>query len=321
MEKRILIIRFSSLGDVVLIHPVIKKLYDNGYKVDLLTKKQYKKIFAFNPYINNIIFPENFKNLFQILQKIKENNYFKIIDLHKNLRTALIRLFFFNKTIAYNKYRFRRFLLLHFKLNFLKNNSVIENYLNTLQHLKLNISKKDIEYKIFHKETAPAKKVLKKYMVVIAPFAGHFTKEWAYYEDLIKILCKKYYIIILGEAKEYPCAEKYYQKNVINLCGKLDFNEMVYIINKSKLLITNDSGIMHLGAGTETPIISIFGSTVKELGFVPKRKNIIMIENSNLKCRPCHYHGRNKCPEKHFKCMKDISVEKVIENVKKFAKI
>ena len=320
-KKKILIIRFSSLGDVILVHPAIRKLYDNGYEVDLLIKEQYKKIFTYNPYINNILLLENYRNLFQILRKIEKNNYYRILDLHNNLRTGFIKLFFFYKIITYKKYRFRRFLLLHFNINFLKNNSVTKNYVKSLQNLGLNITKKDTEYRIFFKETKNAKRLLKKNMIVIAPFAKHLTKEWVYYEELIKNLNRKNNIIIIGEAEEYSRAKKFNQKNVFNLCGKLDLNEIVYIINKSKLLITNDSGIMHLGAGTETLIVSIFGSTVKEFGFIPLRKNVIIVENNSLECRPCDYHGKDSCPKKHFKCMRDISNEKVLNNVRKFIKI
>ncbi len=324
-RKKVLIMRFSSLGDVVLVHPVIKKLFDNGYKVDLLTKKKYKKLFEYNPCINEILILEEDKNLFNIVKKIKTNNYYKILDLHRNLRTAYIKFFFFYKTITYKKYFFRRYLLFHFKINFLKGNSVIMNYLGTLGKLGLQINKKDLEYSIYTGKPPGwgerVKKILKKKMITIAPFAGHYTKEWVYYKELIDILGKKYNIIVIGEQMDSHRAEGFNQKNLFNLCGKLDLIQITQIISKSKLLITNDSGIMHLGCGTGRPVISIFGSTVREFGFMPLRKNTVIIENDLIKCRPCHYHGRVLCPEEHFKCMREITIDRVLDDVRKYIKI
>ncbi len=320
-RKKILIIRFSSFGDVILIHPVIKKLYKSGYDVDLLTKKRYAELFHYNPYVKSLFVLEDYKSLFQLGKKIKQQNYFKILDLHKNLRTSLLKMFFFKDVLTYKKYRFKRFLLIYFKINLLKNNFVIKNYLEPLKKLNILLSERDCNYKIFFRESKKIKAFRKKNFIVISPFAKYYTKNWVYYQDLIKILRKKINIIIIGEKKHYNRAEKWKHKNVFNLCGKLNFNDIVYLINLSRLLITNDSGIMHLGAGTKIPLISIFGSTTGGFGFIPLRRKCIILENKNLHCRPCHYHGKNACPKVHFKCMKDISVEIVLKNVKKFIKI
>ena len=92
-KEKILIIRFSSLGDVILVHPVIKKLSNSNYIVHLLTLKEYSEIFKFNPFLNKIItFDKKNETLFQLIKKIKQENYYKIIDLQKNLRS----IFFMN---------------------------------------------------------------------------------------------------------------------------------------------------------------------------------------------------------------------------------
>lgn len=320
-RKRILIIRFSSLGDVVLTAPVINKLAQSGYQVDMLTKKKYEEILKYNPGLNKILVLENFRNLFQLVKVIRMNNYYRICDLHKNLRTAFIKLFFFHKTITYKKYRIRRLLLLYFKINFLRNNSVITNYLKVLSKLGITIRERDTAYKIKVPMQKEIKKILKKNMITIAPFARHGTKEWPYYQELIEQLSKKYPVSIIGERKDYMRAQKFSIKNTANLCGRLDMAGIVTLINRSKLLITNDSGLMHIGAGTNTPVIVLLGSTVREFGFMPQRKNIIIMENNKLICRPCDFHGEKSCPRGHFKCMKDISTGAVLTNAGKFIKI
>lgn len=320
-----MIIRFSSLGDVILISPVIKKLFVSGYEVDVLTKKKYNEILKLNPEITNILLLDDYKSLWALIKIIKSKNYYRIIDLHRNLRTFIIKLFFSFKTIVYKKYRLRRFFLVRFKLNFLKSNSVIKNYLNSLTKLNIVIKSNDYFYKLKYEIKNISRNIQlllkKKNIITIAPFAYHLTKEWVYYPGLIQLLKKKNTIIIIGEEKDYQKANVWKEKNVINLCGRLNFNEMIALIDKSKLLVCNDSGIMHLGAGTKTPIISFFGSTVKEFGFTPLRKGVYIIEDKLVRCRPCDYHGKSRCPKKHFSCMKNITIEKVLSYAKRYIKV
>jgi len=320
-KEKILIIRFSSLGDVILVHPVIKKLSNSNYIVHLLTLKEYSEIFKFNPFLNKIItFDKKNETLFQLIKKIKQENYYKIIDLQKNLRSILIKFFFLKKIISYKKYKFRRFLLVFFKINLLKKNYVIKNYLETLKKLKIKITEKDFNYEVFS---------LKKYLIktknkiiAIAPYAKWQTKIWPYFDKLVEVLSKKYLIVILGskEDKERKIFKFENNKNVLDLTGKVSILETAGILKQSNLLVTNDSGIMHLGFGCSIPILIILGSTTKEFGFIPKGKNIFIIENKNLKCRPCDYHGKNKCPKSHFKCMKDIKLNFVLKKIEKILK-
>ncbi len=324
-KEKILIIRFSSLGDVVLVHPVIRKLYNAGFEVHFLTQKEYIHLFTQNPYVNKIIpFNKRKDSLWKIIKIIKKENYYRIIDLQKNLRSIFILFYFFNKSFVYKKYKFRRWLLVHFKINLLKNNSVIKNYLNVLKKLNIKISSRDYNYTISTSLNIANKiksllKNKRKKIISIAPVAKWETKIWWGYAKLIEILSKKFFIVLLGTKEEQKRINLLIKnpKNVLNLAGKLNLLEIVEVIKNSSILITNDSGIMHLGAGTDTPLIAIFGSTVKEFGFVPLRKNVIIIESNNVKCRPCDYHGRNKCPKSHFKCMKNISVETVLNKIKK----
>jgi len=326
-KEKILIIRFSSLGDVVLVYPVIKKLHNTGFEVHIVTQKEYVSLFTSNPFINKIIaFDKNNDSLGKIIKIIKKENYFKIIDLQKNLRSLFIRICFWGKTIAYKKYKFKRWLLVNFKINLLKNNSVIKNYLGVLKKFGIKVTSKDYNYAIFTSEKAKKKiKTLlktRKKIISIAPMSKWQTKIWWGYPELIRILSKNFFIVILGTKEEYSKIKLLINssKNVLNLAGKLGLQEIVEVIRRSIILITNDSGIMHLGAGTDTPVVAIFGSTVKEFGFMPLKKNVFIIEDNSVKCRPCDYHGKDRCPKSHFKCMKNISVEDVLKKVEKILK-
>lgn len=320
MRKKILIIRFSSLGDVILVHPVIRKLSDKGFHVDLLTKRNYSSLFKNNPYIKYIKILEDYKNILQLINQIRTERYFKIIDLHKNLRSTIIKFFFLFRSITYKKYRMRRILFRYFKLNLLKRNNVIKNYLNTLIKLNISYTGKDLEYRVHYKMDNTVRKYLKKNLVIISPFTKYYTKEWPYYKDLLIYLIKYNTVVIIGEKKDYQRIPLKHNR-VINLCGKLNLTQITALIDKSKLLISNDSGIMHLGAGTKTPVLSFFGSTVKEFGFQISGKNRIIIENNNISCRPCHFHGRYNCPKKHFQCMRSLELKDVLKYVRKYTKI
>ncbi|MBN1899065.1 MAG: glycosyltransferase family 9 protein [Spirochaetes bacterium] len=322
-KEKILIIRLSSLGDVALVHPVIKKLHQKGHRIDLLTQKEYAPLFQANPFLEKIMAWDKKKgNFSRVIKLVKDQKYDMIIDLQKNLRTFWLRIFFPGRSVTLKKYKFRRWLLINFKINFLNKNSVVKNYLATLTKLGYRTSAQDAGYEIFSlPETAKkVKKLFKKgkRFITVAPMAKWETKIWWGYKELVSMLSKKFPVLLLGTEEEAVRMKKWVTgKNIFNLAGKLGILEMVEVIRQSSLLITNDSGIMHLGAGTETPLIAIFGCTTRGLGFFPLRDNVRIIEVDQLRCRPCDYHGKDKCPRKHFKCMKNISVEMVLDQVRR----
>jgi heptosyltransferase-2 len=91
--------------------------------------------------------------------------------------------------------------------------------------------------------------------------------------------------------------------------------ESIVLIQKSNIILSNDSAPMHISALFSKPQVAIFGGTTPQLGFAPLSPNALVIENEKLKCRPCSHIGRAKCPKKHFKCMKEITAEMVYENL------
>ena len=107
------------------------------------------------------------------------------------------------------------------------------------------------------------------------------------------------------------------QHPYIDLCGKTSLRELATVISQCSLFITNDSGPMHIAAALQVPLVAIFGSTTKELGFTPYGTNNRIVE-VNLPCRPCSSHGKKRCPKEHFKCMRDISSEAVMLETKFF---
>jgi heptosyltransferase-2 len=154
--------------------------------------------------------------------------------------------------------------------------------------------------------------------VCLAPGAGFFTKRWPpeYYRQLI-CLIKAHLnlkIVILGGSGDTAIGEQLsHSDDVFNFCGKWNLLECAVIMSKGLAVVSNDTGLMHIATAVQKPVVAIFGSSVVEWGFAPFRSEHILVEQSNLICRPCSHIGRHECPQKHFRCMMEISPARVFE--------
>jgi len=335
--KKILIIRLSSIGDIVLTTPVIrllKKKYPDC-QIDFVIKDQFKTLLADHPLIHQLyIFKKHCKShsLKKIKQKIIRQKYDLIIDLHKNFRSFYLT---FNcqagKIVRYQKFSLRRFFLVKFKVNFFK--QIIPVYLRYLIPLhQFGITYDGLGLDIYLRpETEQS--IRTKYsaffnnsyhaIIGIAPGASYLTKRWLpeRFENVIHYFAKhpNIGIILFGNAQDRELIDSLnistYQ-NVLKAAGELSIIESVALLNTCQLFITNDTGLMHLAAALNKKVVAIFGSTTEELGFFPDTTRNIVIQNNGLRCRPCSHVGRDRCPKKHFKCMKEISTDEVIQAVK-----
>jgi heptosyltransferase-2 len=151
--------------------------------------------------------------------------------------------------------------------------------------------------------------------ITIAPGAKHFTKRWPAdsYSQLIERLQQETNIpvVLVGGNDDVEVSKQILQQcpdgAAISVAGQLSIRETAALIGHSRLLITNDSGLMHVADALAVPLVAIFGSTVEELGFFPSSPKAIVIENRGLSCRPCSHIGRGRCPKEHFRCMLEIS--------------
>jgi len=308
--KKILVIRLSSLGDIILSFPLLKKLRETFPEagIHFLTKKKYREVAGLNPFPDKIIFFEG--SVADARRAVKEEKYDLIIDIHKNFRSIFISLLNAGSVKRYSKENFKKFLLVKFKLNLFK--EIIPVYKKYILAARKYFRKSDTEYSttelIFDK-----KRIYEEEYIVISPSSRHFTKTYPVIKFIAYINSqanKKF--IITGDSSETDmiicrlieanCS------NVINLCGKLSINELANVIFYSEFVICNDSAILHLAEALGKKVTSIFGSTVKEFGFFPQLKQSEVLEINGLKCRPCTHIGRESCPEGHFRCMEEIQL-------------
>lgn len=322
-KVKFLLIRFSSIGDIVLTSPVVRMLKEQveNAEVHFLTKKNFSEIVKHNPYIDEVhLFDNNLKETVNIL---RDCFFDYIIDLHHNLRTYRIKKRLGVLAFSFNKINVEKWLYVNFKINKLPDKHIVDRYLESVSLFDINNDNKGLDFFIPEKDEVDINILpssFRKGFVGLVIGAQHYTKRLTV-RQLIK-LCKiiKYKIVIMGGKGDLKEAEKIKKElgdNIFNACGKFNINQSASLVKQAKLIITHDTGLMHIAAAFGKIIFSIWGNTVPEFGMYPymadKRSEIFQLEN--LKCRPCSKIGHSKCPKKHFKCMENIDVQKIGEKV------
>ena len=310
--KKILIIRLSSIGDILLTTPLIRSIKREypAIQIDFVLKEEFFELMQNNPHIINI--HKYTKHSFEkqiLINALIANKYELVIDLQNNLRSREIIKTLHCKILRFKKNNFKKFLLVHFKISKLKDaHQIPERYAETAG-VKL-----DAEGLDFFTSADPDQKLItdEKY-IGLCPGAKHFTKRWPteYFIELGKKLeASGYKVVLFGGLSEAVITGEIANKlmNAINLCCD-SILQAGANMKMCKAIYTNDSGSMHLATAVKVPVIAFFGSTVSEFGFFPYKAKSIQLEIENLSCRPCTHIGRKSCPKIHFKCMKEIKPE------------
>ncbi len=336
---RILVIRFSSLGDIILLTPLfreIKKRFPES-QLDFLTSTTFASVCSNNPHIDSITaFDRNRKGeLKRTIKWVKKNRYDLILDAHHSLRSRLLLLSGYGprwmrktRTISIDKRSWKRNLLITLKINLLKNAiAQREAYCSLLDTITSNhdydTSTELYPGKTDHENT---EKILRNWnlsdapIAAIGPSASFLGKSWPKenYFELAKRLTDKGYIVILlgGKGDEEPgwIAERA-NSGVINLAGKLSYLETTVVLQKALFTISNDSAIVHFSEAVGTPVFSIFGPTAKEFGFAPFLANSTVVE-LELPCRPCSRNGKGRCKNPiDRECLRSITVDMVFKRI------
>lgn len=315
-KKKVLIIRFNSIGDIILISPVVKLLYDSGYQVDFLVKKNYSAVLEHNPYLNNIHLFEG--QLSECVRKLQTENYTYIIDLHNNLRSNLLSIRLPFKTLRLKKDRVSDFLMVNFGFGKTAKKHIVNRFVDVVKPIVNKFELESIQTDYYYTQDYDTT-VLPEDYIAISVATAFETKNIPLQKlvDLINEVDANF--VLLGAPKDIDKAEyitgRTSREKVISLVGECSLNQTAHVIYASRFIISGDSGLMHMAAALKKPVVAIFGSTHPLLGYTPfyGLKNIehYLIQNNNISCRPCTRQGRNTCPKGHFKCMNDISVDEI----------
>lgn len=313
-----MIIRFSSMGDIIYTTPVIRCLKKQipGVEVHFLTKKKFQFIFDGNPYLDKLHLLKD--QLSETITELKNEKFDYVIDLHNSLRSVLVKLQLGVRSSTFNKMRFRKWLALRFKINTVPATHLVDRYMDTVTFLGVKNDEAPIDYFLpsnFSINHLLPETHQKAYWVFIIG-AMHFTKRMPNYKVIS--LCKKLSlpIVLLGGDDVKQNGDEIASAlgpMVYNACGKLSLNESVFLVKEAQAVIGFDTGLTHIAEAFNKKIVSIWGSTVPELlGVQPYQVNHSYTVGVALPCRPCSKFGLSHCPKKHFKCMHDINEEQIV---------
>ncbi|MCE2685727.1 MAG: glycosyltransferase family 9 protein [Cryomorphaceae bacterium] len=313
--KRILIIRFSSIGDIVLTFTVastIKSLYPHC-TIDFVTKPQFKELLNACPDLDTIYTLTG--TVAQLRKEIDFNQYDAILDLHHNLRSRILLGFQFGKVYRFPKNNIEKWLLTTFKIRPKIIRHVTERYLETLSaYTKAPIVGIAPAYRVPDASKIDIKETFQvepsKY-VAVAIGAQFATKRMP--TDLLVELIQKINlpVLLLGAKEDQLTANEILEQCTSNIIfsavGTATIHESAWLVKNAKALLTHDTGLMHIGASFEVPLHVIWGNTTRDFGMYPYRveqEQVFNYEVSGLSCRPCSKIGHQSCPKGHFSCMR-----------------
>ena len=316
---KVLIIRFSSIGDIVLTTPVIRCVKNQkGWEVHYLTKEGFESLLRNNPYIDKIHTLEN-----TLISELKKEKYDLIIDLHNNLRSHKIRWLLGVKSLSFHKANIEKWLTVNTPINLLPDLHLVDRYFEALKDLEIVDDGEGLDFHLEQDAVDKARQVthsLKSY-VCLNLGATYYTKRIT--SGLAESVVSKSNqpVILIGGQDTSETAEllnDLFPQTVINMCGKINLQTSAAIVKGARFLITGDSGMMHIGAAFQKAIYSIWGNTIPGFGMYPfygsnSNQEGVILEVNDLSCRPCSKIGSDSCPKGHFRCMKDQDLSPIYD--------
>ncbi len=328
---KFLIIRFSSIGDIVLTTPVIRCLKKQvpDAEVHFLTKESFHPIVEHNPYIDKIHLLAHSWDL--MIHELRLEEYDHIIDLHNNVRTLRVKKALGKTSHSFNKLNIQKYIYVNLKWNVMPDIHIVDRYMKTVESFGVKNDEAGLDYFIPEKDETKKSDIPASHhsgYIGIAIGAAHNTKKYPVHK--LKELCTQldHPIILLGGKEDRRSGEEIAAVDpvkIYNACDKFSINESADLVRKAKLLVSNDTGLMHIASAFKKPVISLWGNTVPSFGMYPyygenflsnqQKQPYDILQVNKLRCRPCTKIGHNKCPLGHFKCMEKIEVKEVLNAI------
>ena len=296
---KILVIRFSAIGDILLTFPVVEALVHKypSAEIHFLTKPSNEPVLDL---LSSKVQPRFLQeSLVQTAKQLRGERYDLVIDLHNNLRTFLLQVLLMKGAWhRFRKLNFQKWLFTAFKWNTLPKVHVVDRYAQAASvnpaSVNLAVSNTNVV------ESLPSHYVA---WVLGATFS---TKQFPLSKLIETIERLEMPIVLLGGEKENPLASSLqaHFPSLISYVGKTSLSEAALVLSKAKVVVTNDTGLMHLAAFYAKPMVCIWGNTVPAFGMYPYQSApVFHAQVSDLSCRPCSKIGHNTCPKGHFQCM------------------
>ncbi|MEL6925346.1 MAG: glycosyltransferase family 9 protein [Bacteroidota bacterium] len=328
---KILILRFSSIGDIVLTTPVVRGLKQQlKATVHYLTKVAYQPVLQANPYIDQLWSFR--KEPDEVLPQLKAEQYDVVIDLHNNLRSLRLQLALRRPQRRFRKLNWQKWLMVRFKTNRLPDLHIVDRYFETVLSLGIQNDGKGLDYYYQLPDgsgAAYAAQVLKATSADALPAylaigvgAAHYTKRIPKEKLLAICHAATCPVVLLGGPEEKETGAwlaEHSAAHVVNTCGQTTLSETAALIEHARVVLSPDTGVMHMAAAFQRPLVVLWGNTIPDFGMYPYYKRGVnhwkAFEVKDLPCRPCSKIGFDQCPKGHFSCMQQHSVSAVMEVV------
>jgi len=326
--KKILLIRFSSIGDIVLTTPVIRAIkQQTSYELHVLTKNQYANIYQANPNVDKVYSFK--KSISECLKDLKDEKFYAVVDLQKNMRSHNVKKQLKIRNSSFLKLNIEKWLLVNLKINKLPDLHIVDRYFEAVKFLSVTNDGLGLEYYIPQNDEVNPEDIDNglKFGYIGFVIGGQHNTKILPSEKAAEIISKlKKPVVLLGGPDDKQRGNEIVRLSpnlkVINTCGDFNINQSASLVKNADVIITNDTGLMHIAAAFSKAIVSIWGNTVPDFGMYPympqHKSNYFIAEVANLSCRPCSKIGYKKCPKNHFKCMINQDIDAIVDAVNSY---
>jgi heptosyltransferase-2 len=328
----ILAVRFSSIGDILLITPLLRaiRLRHREARLTVLTKQLYLPLLSHNPYVDHLIALEPGQSLFRVAQEIRANSFTHRLDLHGSMRSRALRALTPGGWSTYPKHRLARMLLIRTKRNrYRDRRPVPERYFSAARRLDVSPDGAPPEFFLGPDAEREAGEWLAasglapdRPIIAVAPGAAHATKRWPleHWRALAsQIVSGGSSVAIVGgpeDAKLGVLLAGSGHGQMANAAGAFGLQATGALLRRSAAVVSGDTGVMHMATGVGTPVVALYGPTVEPFGFFPYTRRASVLERG-LPCRPCSSQGGPRCPLGHHRCMLEIRPDLVYDSVRR----
>lgn len=322
---KVLVVRFSSIGDIILTTPVVRALKTQipGCEVHYITRKGFHSLLVNNPYIDRIITID--KHVSEVAKLIKEERYDHVIDLHHNLRSFQVKIAADSKCHTFPKLNIEKWLLVNFKRNLMPDMHIVDRYFRAASPVGVRNDGKGLDFFFSSEKTEQLPAPFDKDYIALVIGAKFNTKR--YPNEKVRALCQSLSrpVVLIGGPEDISAGEMICAglTNVYNACGLYSFEGSAHLLKRAAVVVANDTGFMHIAAALKKPVVSLWGNTVPEFGMTPYLPATFsrIIERKDVPCRPCSKIGYATCPKGHFNCMNLIETSTIIAAVNELEEV
>lgn len=332
MPPNILLVRFSAIGDILLLTPLVRALRRKhpDARLTVVTRTGFAPLLERNPRISEVIGWDPLTSLPDLGRRLRDLEFTHRLDLHDSVRSRLLRWHTGGAWTTYPKHRLARAALIHTHRDLYRDRRpVAERYFDAARGLEVTPDGGSLEMFLSRTDLEAAEGFLaarglgqSRQLIAVAPGAAHFTKRWPthHWIALVRRLVEGGNdVLVLGGPEDLAIGEAVAAAGgefAASAAGAFDLPGSAALLKRTRALVSGDTGLMHLATAVETPVIALFGPTVEQFGFFPYRAKSAVLQRE-LSCRPCSAHGGPRCPLKHHRCLQDLQPGDVLEALRR----